>query len=47
MFFFFFSFFLCSQIQVNGTDWGTLSSGSLATAKITGAPFDFSASLAL
>ncbi|KAF5360071.1 hypothetical protein D9758_007553 [Tetrapyrgos nigripes] len=35
------------EIQVNGDNWDTLSSGSLATAALTNAPFDFSASLAL
>ncbi|KAF9461513.1 glycoside hydrolase family 5 protein [Collybia nuda] len=35
------------EIQVNGADWGTLSSGSLATAGLTNAPFDFGPSLAL
>jgi mannan endo-1,4-beta-mannosidase len=35
------------QIQVNGADWSTLASASKATAALTSAPFDFSASLAL
>ncbi|KAF7304047.1 Glycoside hydrolase [Mycena indigotica] len=35
------------EIQVNGADWGTLSSASQSTAGISGAAFDFSASLAL
>ncbi|KAJ6568629.1 glycoside hydrolase [Mycena capillaripes] len=35
------------EIQVNGADWSTISSASLSTAALTGAPFDFSASLAL
>ncbi|KAK7033943.1 hypothetical protein VNI00_012570 [Paramarasmius palmivorus] len=35
------------EIQVNGADWSTLSTGSKQTASLTGAPFDFSASLAL
>ncbi|KAJ7479277.1 glycoside hydrolase family 5 protein [Mycena latifolia] len=35
------------EIQVNGADWSTLSGATLATAGLTGAPFDFSASLAL
>ncbi|KAJ7874393.1 glycoside hydrolase family 5 protein [Mycena leptocephala] len=35
------------EIQVNGADWGTISSASQSTAALTSAPFDFSASLAL
>ncbi|KAJ6449376.1 glycoside hydrolase family 5 protein [Mycena sanguinolenta] len=35
------------EIQVNGADWSTISSASESTAALTGAPFDFSASLAL
>jgi hypothetical protein len=35
------------QIQVNGADWGTISAASQSAAVLTGAPFDFSASLAL
>jgi mannan endo-1,4-beta-mannosidase len=35
------------QIQVNGADWGTISAASQSAAALTGAPFDFSASLAL
>ncbi|KAF8877913.1 glycoside hydrolase superfamily [Infundibulicybe gibba] len=35
------------EIQVNGADWSTISSASLSTAGLSGAPFDFSASLAL
>ncbi|KAF7351808.1 hypothetical protein MVEN_01141700 [Mycena venus] len=35
------------EIQVNGADWSTISGASQSTAALTGAPFDFSASLAL
>jgi hypothetical protein len=35
------------QIEVNGPDWSTISGAAKATAAITGAPFDFSASLVL
>ncbi|KAL0062007.1 hypothetical protein AAF712_011163 [Marasmius tenuissimus] len=35
------------EIQVNGADWSTLAAGSKNTAGLTGAPFDFSGSLAL
>uniref|UniRef100_A0A0W0F991 mannan endo-1,4-beta-mannosidase n=1 Tax=Moniliophthora roreri TaxID=221103 RepID=A0A0W0F991_MONRR len=35
------------EIQVNGADWSILSAGSRTTAGLTGAPFDFSVSLAL
>ncbi|KAF8181936.1 hypothetical protein K438DRAFT_1601245, partial [Mycena galopus ATCC 62051] len=35
------------EIQVNGADWSTLSTGAESTAALTGAPFDFSASLTL
>ncbi|THU76947.1 glycoside hydrolase family 5 protein [Dendrothele bispora CBS 962.96] len=35
------------EIEVKGEDWDTISTGSLQTASLTDAPFDFSASLAL
>ncbi|KAJ7246835.1 glycoside hydrolase family 5 protein [Mycena haematopus] len=35
------------EIQVGGTDWSTISSAAESTDALTGAPFDFSASLAL
>ncbi|KAJ7167988.1 glycoside hydrolase family 5 protein [Mycena filopes] len=35
------------EIQVGGADWSTIQSAALATAALTGAPFDFSASLVL
>ncbi|KAF7362591.1 hypothetical protein MVEN_00607900 [Mycena venus] len=35
------------EIQVNGADWSTISGASQSTAALTGAPFDFSASLTL
>ncbi|KAK7013753.1 glycoside hydrolase superfamily [Favolaschia claudopus] len=35
------------EIQVNGADWGTISSASQSTAGLTNAPFDFSGALAL
>ncbi|KAJ7903193.1 glycoside hydrolase superfamily [Mycena leptocephala] len=35
------------EIEVNGPDWSTISSAAKATAAITDAPFDFSASLVL
>ncbi|KAJ7785265.1 glycoside hydrolase family 5 protein [Mycena maculata] len=35
------------EIQVNGADWSTIESAAQATEELTGAPFDFSASLAL
>ncbi|KAJ7097501.1 glycoside hydrolase family 5 protein [Mycena crocata] len=35
------------EIQVNGADWSTIQAGAKAAAGLTGAPFDFSVSLAL